>query len=198
MTSLFPLSLSIPAFIAASVALGFFFGFFLERAGFGSALKLTAQFYLKDWSVLKVMFGAIVVACLGLVFLSMTGIVDFSLLYIPDAYYGPMLLGGLMVGAGFIIGGYCPGTSVVAASTGKLDGLLFTFGILAGIFAFGSFEASFDEFFTGGSRGPLTLPQLLDLPAGVVAFLLAGIALAAFWLGERVEKAKAAATSNQE
>jgi hypothetical protein len=32
--------------VIVALFLGFGFGFFLERAGFGSARKLTAQFYL--------------------------------------------------------------------------------------------------------------------------------------------------------
>jgi hypothetical protein len=192
MNPLFPLTLSTALFVVLSVALGFLFGFFLERAGFGSALKLTGQFYLNDWSVLKVMFGAIVIACLGLVLLSMTGILDFGLIYVPDAHYMPMLVGGLMVGLGFIVGGYCPGTGVVAASTGKLDGIVFLAGIIAGIFVFGAAEPSFHEFFTGGSSGPVTLMQLSGLPSGVLAFLLALMAIGAFWLGEKVEAAKGA------
>ena len=198
MSALFPLTLSTGLFVALSIALGFLFGFFLERAGFGSALKLTGQFYLNDWSVLKVMFGAIVVACLGLVLLSMMGIVDFGMIYVPDAYYLPMLLGGLMVGLGFIVGGYCPGTGGVAASTGKWDGLVFLTGIVAGIFVFGVTEPAFHEFFTGGSSGPVTLSQLTGLPSGVLAFLLAAMAIGAFWMGEKVERAMRAKKAVQE
>ena len=49
------------SFILAFV-IGIGFGFFLERAGFGSGRKLAAQFYLRDLSVLKVMFTAIITA----------------------------------------------------------------------------------------------------------------------------------------
>jgi hypothetical protein len=198
MNALFPLTLSTGLFVLFSIFLGFLFGFFLERAGFGSALKLTGQFYLNDWSVLKVMFGAIVVACLGLVLFSMMGIVDFGMIYVPDAYYLPMLIGGLMVGLGFIVGGYCPGTGVVAASTGKWDGLVFLAGIVAGIFVFGVTEPSFHDFFTGGSSGPVTLSQLTGLPSGVFAFLLAAMAIGAFWMGEKVERAMRMKRTGQE
>ena len=39
-----------------TLVIGFFFGFVLERAGFGNAGNLAAQFYLYDMRVLKVMF----------------------------------------------------------------------------------------------------------------------------------------------
>lgn len=187
MNSLFPLSLSGGQYIAVSVVLGFLFGFFLERAGFSSALRLTGQFYFRDWSVLKVMFSAIVVAMLGLGWLALAGLVDMGQIYIPETYLWPQIVGGILVGAGFILGGYCPGTSVVAAAVGKLDGLFFLAGIFAGILGFGILEPSIHSFNVLGARGPLTLPQLFNLPAGVLAFLIAAAAIAAFWAAESSE-----------
>jgi uncharacterized protein len=185
----FPFSLSTGNFILASLALGFFFGFFLERAGFSSALKLTGQFYFRDFSVLKVMFSAIVVAMLGLAWLSLPGVVDMGQVYVPDAYLWPQIVGGLLLGAGFIVGGYCPGTSVVAAATGKLDGFFFLAGIFAGIFGFGVVEPSIHEFNVSGALGPLTLQQLFGVPAGVAAFCVAAVAIAAFAAAEMSEGA---------
>jgi hypothetical protein len=52
---------------------GIGFGFFLERAGFGNARKLMAQFYLTDMAVFKVMFTAVVTAMLGLTYLAWAG-----------------------------------------------------------------------------------------------------------------------------
>lgn len=187
MTALFPLDLSTGAFLAASVILGFFFGFFLERAGFSSARKLTDQFYFRDWGVLKVMFSAIVVAMLGLAWLALTGAVDMGQIYIPDAYLWPQIVGGLLLGSGFILGGYCPGTSVVAAATGKLDGLFFVLGIFAGIFGYGMIEPAIHNFNLSSALGPLTLQQLFHTSAGVVAFCVAAVAVAAFWAAEQSE-----------
>ncbi|HEV2426382.1 MAG TPA: YeeE/YedE thiosulfate transporter family protein [Terriglobia bacterium] len=102
----FAASFSAFAYFAIAVVLGLFFGFFLERAGFSSARKLTAQFYLKDWAVLKVMFTAIVVAMLGLVYFSLMGWLNMGQVYIPATFLWPQLAGGLLLGAGFIVGGY--------------------------------------------------------------------------------------------
>jgi len=93
-------------YLAVSLLLGFFFGFFLERAEFSSAKKLTAQFYFKDFSVLKVMFTAIVVAMLGIAYLAAAGRLDMSQVYVPLTFLWPQIAGGLLLGAGFIIGGY--------------------------------------------------------------------------------------------
>lgn len=97
---------SLVTYLTVAVLLGFFFGFFLERAGFSSAKKLTAQFYFKDFAVLKVMFTAIVVAALGLAYFGLTGWLDMSQVFVPATFIWPQLLGGLMLGAGFIVGGY--------------------------------------------------------------------------------------------
>ncbi|MGC8792828.1 MAG: YeeE/YedE thiosulfate transporter family protein [Bryobacteraceae bacterium] len=187
MKAIFPLELPTPAFVAVSLGLGFLFGFFLERAGFSSATRLTGQFYFRDWSVLRVMFGAIVVAMLGLGWLALAGVLDMSAVYVPETYLWPQLVGGLVLGVGFILGGYCPGTSVVAAATGKLDALFFMTGIFAGIWLFGAAEPFLHDFHTSGARGPLTLPQVLNMTTGTVASLIASVALAAFWAAEMSE-----------
>jgi hypothetical protein len=97
---------SLTTYLAVAVLLGFFFGFFLERAGFSSAHKLVAEFYFKDFSVLKVMFSAIVVAMLGIAYFSLVGWLDMSQVFVPPTYIWPQLVGGLLLGAGFIVGGY--------------------------------------------------------------------------------------------
>ncbi len=82
------------------------FGFWLERAGFGSSRKLALQFYFKDMAVLKVMFTAIVVSMLGLLYMSLFGWFDLSLLYINPTFMWAQVIGGLLLGVGFTIGGY--------------------------------------------------------------------------------------------
>ena len=98
---------------------GIAFGWFLERGGMGNARKLAGQFYFTDLSVLKLMFSAIVTAMLGLFWLSWAGLLDLSRVYVPETFIAPQLVGGLVFGVGFAIGGLCPGTSCVAAATGR-------------------------------------------------------------------------------
>lgn len=189
MNAPFLLSFSVPEFIFWALVIGFFFGFFLERAGFSSAMKLTAQFYFRDFSVLKVMFTAIIVAMVGIGYFSMLGWLDMSQVYIPPAFIWPQLVGGLLLGAGFIVGGYCPGTSVVAAATGKLDALFFMAGIFLGIFLFGIGEPAFEGFNNSGSLGPLTLPLWLNLNTGIMILAIVVVAVGAFWAAEKSEGA---------
>lgn len=178
------------ASLAVAAALGLGFGFFLERAGFGSARKLTAQFYLTDMSVLKVMFTAIVTAMVGVFALFAIGWLDFSKIYLTPTYVVPQLVGGLVFGVGFIIGGYCPGTSVAGIATGKIDAGVYLLGMLTGIVLFAEI---FDVFFSGwieaSPLGQVTLPKLLGLPYGVLVFSVILLAGGAFVLAERVEAA---------
>ena len=92
--------------LLVAFVLGLGFGFFLERAGFGSARKLVAQFYLTDLSVFKVMFTALVTAMVGVIFLNRIGFLDIGELPLIGTYMAPMVVGGLILGSGFAIGGY--------------------------------------------------------------------------------------------
>lgn len=175
------------ASLAVAVALGFGFGFFLERAGFGSARKLTAQFYLRDLSVLKVMFSAIVTAMLGVYALTSIGLLDLSQVYLTPTFVVPQLVGGLVLGAGFIIGGYCPGTSMAGIATGRIDALVFALGLFFGLAVFAEGFNLFASWHEMTAQGKLTLPQWLGIPYGAVVAIVAALALAAFVLAERTE-----------
>jgi uncharacterized membrane protein YedE/YeeE len=176
------------ASLVVAFVVGLGFGFFLERAGFGSARKLTAQFYLTDLAVFKVMFSAIVTAMLGLFYLSWAGLVDMTLVYFGPTYLMPQVVGGLLLGVGFVIGGYCPGTSMVAMATGRLDALVFGFGILAGIFAFGEAYPAIERLVYATHLGEVTLPEVLGLPYGLVVLLVVLVALGGFRGAEAVER----------
>lgn len=176
----------------ASFIIAFFigigFGFFLERAGFGSARKLAAQFYLRDLSVLKVMFTAIITAMTGLYVFSRLGMLDLSLVYLVPTFLVPQIVGGLLLGAGFVIGGYCPGTSCVSAATGRIDGLVYLLGMIAGLLGFGEVYPRIVGFAHSTPMGQITLPKLFDLPYGLLVFAAVLMALGAFAAGEWAEK----------
>jgi hypothetical protein len=169
-------------------ALGIAFGFFLERAGFGSARKLAAQFYLYDMSVFKVMFTAIVTALLGVTYLGWIGWLDLGQVYLVPTHLGPQLLGGLVLGIGFVIGGYCPGTSVAALATGRVDGVVYALGIGAGTFAYAEVYPALKEFADSGAMGQVTLPEVLNLPWGVVVFAVVVMAVVGFWAATLIER----------
>jgi len=171
--------------------IGIGFGFALERAGFGNSKKLAMQFYFRDLTVFKVMFTAIITAMAGVIFLSALGWLDLESIYINPTYLWPGIAGGLIMGLGFAIGGYCPGTSIVGLSTFKMDAVFYLMGAMIGMFAFGEIEPLITPFFSGeysGFMGRVTLYQALGISAGVIGFVVILIALGGFRASEWAEK----------
>ena len=171
--------------------IGIGFGFFLERAGFGNGKKLAMQFYFRDMSVLKVMFSAIVTAMLGIYFLSVIGFVDLSLVYLVPTNILPQAIGGILLGFGFAIGGYCPGTSCVSAATGKKDGFIYILGVLAGVFVFSEVFPLIKGFYNATPMGQITIPQWSNIPYGLLVFAVVVMAVGAFMAAEWAEKKNA-------
>lgn len=181
---------SLSLVVAFLVGIGF--GFFLERAGFGSSRKLAAQFYFTDMTVFKVMFTAIVTAMLGVYYLSVFGVMDLSLVYLTPTFLAPQIVGGLILGAGFVVGGYCPGTACVGAATGRVDAMVLFVGIFVGIFGFSELYPLVSGFYSSTDMGQLTLPQVTGLPYGLLVFAVVLMALGGFAGAEWVEKRMAA------
>ena len=168
--------------------IGIGFGFFLEQGGLGSAKKLAAQFYFRDLTVFKIMFTAIITAMIGLFWLSWIGFVDISLVYVNPTYILPQLVGGLLFGAGFVIGGLCPGTCLVSSATGRIDGLFTLMGIFSGIFIFAELYNYISTFLYSTSLGEITIPQFFNLSHGLILFLVVLLAVAGFIAAEKIEQ----------
>ncbi len=169
-------------------AIGFAFGHTLEMAGFGDSRKLAAQFYFRELTVLKVMFTAIAVAMTLLFGAVGLGLIDFSHVWVNPTYLASGVLGGLIMGVGFIVGGYCPTTSLAASSTGKIDGMMFMAGGFFGAFLFGETEPLFDGWYNqAGYLGRLTLDQVLGVSQPVLVVAIVAMALFMFWGSEWLE-----------
>jgi uncharacterized protein len=184
----FPESASLTVTLIVALGVGIGFGAALERAGLGHARLLVAQFYGRDLRVLKVMFSALVVAMLGLFWLGRFGLLDLRAVYVPPTFLAPQLVGGLVFGAGLIVAGLCPGTACVAAATGRIDGWLVLLGLFGGMLGCGLVLQRWAGFYESSARGAWTLPELLDLPYGVVVAGVVALALAAFVVAARIER----------
>lgn len=177
--------------LLTAILLGAGFGFSLERAGFGNARKLAAQFYLYDMAVFKVMFTAILVSMVGLFSLEYAGLVDLGRLWINPSYFPSQAVGGVLLGVGFVISGYCPGTSVVSAASGRLDGIVALGGVFLGTAVFAvamDVLPGLEALYTAGSGEVILLHDLFGIPAPVLALILVAGALAAFIGAEKVEE----------
>jgi len=165
-------------FLLMAGFMGVLFGWFLERSGFGSAKMLTAVFTMRDFRVYRVMFTAVLTAMIGAQILAAVGVLELGLLEINTTYLWPMALGGLLFGVAFYLGGFCPGTAVVAMVRGRLDGLAFLVGIVLGIYGFALFfdgpgQASwFQNFYLPDGATVMTAvqePYTWILVAGITA-----------------------------
>ena len=168
--------------------IGIGFGFVLEQSGFSSSRKLAGVFYGYDMVVLKVFFTAAITAMLGMLYFSLFGWIDLSLVFVNPMYLWSAIIGGIIMGAGFITGGFCPGTSICGAAIGKIDAMIFIIGIFIGVFIFGEGYPIWNKLYNGYFLGSPKLSDSLGLSDGIFAFLLIVIALGMFWGAEWVEK----------
>ncbi len=170
-----------------ALIIGFGFGYVLEQAGFSSAKKLAGVFYGYDFVVLRVFFTAGITALTGLIFFEYLGWIDMGLVYINPTYLWSAIIGGVIMGFGFIMGGFCPGTSIVAAVIGKIDAIVFIVGIFIGIFLFGHFYNAFENIYYGEYLGQIFIYDSLGISKKWFVFFLAVMALGAFVFTKIIE-----------
>jgi len=173
-------------FLAFIIGIGF--GFVLESNGFSSSRRLAGMFYGYDTTVLKVFFTAAIVGSVGLLFLGLFKWIDLSSIYINPTYLWSTLGGGVIMGAGFILGGYCPGTSFCAASIGKLDALAFIGGMFIGILIFTEGYPLWEGFYNANFMGSPVISEMIGTSRGFLTLLIILAALGMFWVGEWAEK----------
>jgi hypothetical protein len=168
--------------------IGVSFGAVLEMSGFGISTKLTGQFYLKDQTVFKGMFSGVIVAMVLTFGASSLGLLDFNRVWVPPTYLWPIIVGGFLIGVGFLVGGFCPGTSIVGAASGKIDAFFYIGGILTGIVIFGESFSFVEQFYSAGDMGRLIIPDWLGLPTGIVVFVITVVAILLIWGSEQLER----------
>lgn len=187
-----PLSslVELPAWLDMLIALliGTGFGFSLEQAGFSSSRKLVGMFYGYDTTVIKVFFTAAIVALVGSQFLSYFGFLNLNQVYVNEFYVSASITGGIIMGAGFIMGGFCPGTGLSALSIGKIDAVVFVAGGLTGAFIFAETYPIIQNLANSSYKGPVRIDEMLGIPTGLFILLLIVAAAIMFWLGELAER----------
>ena len=125
---------------------------------------------------------------LGLVFLNYFELIDLGVVYINEYYIESAIIGGVIMGLGFIVGGFCPGTSVCAAAIGKIDAIAFLGGSFLGILAFGETYPLWENIYMKNYLGGLKLSDAIGISDGLLVFGVIAAAVLMFWIGEWAEK----------
>ncbi len=176
------------ASLIIALIIGFFFGLFLERGGLGNPHKLTGVFYLKDFTVPKVMFTAILVASGGLYLLGDLKVLDVSKMWIVPTFFWPQIAGGFLFGLGYLVAGYCPGTAVTGLAGGRIDAFVTMLGMIAGSLVFAVIYPAIENFYLSSGMGTATLPGILGVSHWVVLFFLVVMAGLMFYFMEKLER----------
>ncbi len=173
--------------ILTSIFAGVLFGYILISSGMGNSRKISAVFYGKDWSVMKVMFSAVVTSMILTYSAYYLGLLDISLVQLTKLNLGAQIYGGLIFGTGMAVGGYCPGTAIAAGATRKLDALIFILGFMVGLWLFAINYSSISSFFMTSNLGKVTLSDVFNLSYGTMVMLVVLTAIGTFVLLSKTE-----------
>jgi rhodanese-related sulfurtransferase/uncharacterized membrane protein YedE/YeeE len=173
--------------IATALPIGIAFGVILERTGLGDPRVIAGQLTGRDFTVVRVMFGAIVTAMLGLVWASAAGWIDLSTIAVPPTDVAAQVIGSVIFGGGFALAALCPGTACVAASSGRRDGLAAVAGMLGGTALTALVWPAFGDVAAAVPREAALLPDDLGLPLWAVVLIVTGLAVGAAIIGRRLD-----------
>jgi hypothetical protein len=171
-----------------AILIGIVFGFTLESSGFSSSRKIAGVFYGYDFAVLKVFFTAALVAMIGIYYMDYLELVNVEQLFVLPTYTWSAIIGGIIMGFGFVVGGFCPGTTLCAAAIGKIDAMATMVGIFIGIFIFSEFYDFIEPLFDGSYLGRITITDSLGISPYWFIFLFSILAIVAFYVADMVRK----------
>ncbi|MBW1646244.1 MAG: YeeE/YedE family protein, partial [Deltaproteobacteria bacterium] len=172
-------------------------GFVLQKAGAANPQKIIGMLRLRDFHLMKAILLGIGSSSLGLFLLLAAGLVPVAHLGVKSSYVG-VVVGGAILGVGWALAGFCPGTGVVAVGAGRRDAWSFTIGGLVGAFIFmlvyGRLQGTVLFHGLGGkatlaATGSPKFPALFPaVPGLVVAGVIAAVFILAAWLLPAGEK----------
>jgi len=173
--------------MVAAMISGAGMGYVLQRAGFDRANNMASIFYGRDFRVMRVIFTTILTSMLGLYFLDLAGVMPIGNVGLLPTFFWPQLVGGAILGFGFIIGGYCPGTSVVSSMSGKIDAMFFVAGLFVGGLLLTMSYSALETFHNSGAMGRILVHEYLGIPSGVMVLGVMLFAVGSLFAVTRIE-----------
>lgn len=171
-----------------AILIGIVFGFTLEASGFSSSRKIAGVFYGYDFAVLKVFFTAALVAMIGVYYMDYFELINTEQLFVLPTYTWSAIIGGISMGLGFVLGGFCPGTTLCAAAIGKIDAMATMAGIFIGIFLFSELYDFIEPLFDSSYLGRITVTDSLGISPYWFIFLFAILAVITFYFADVIRK----------
>lgn len=171
-----------------AILIGIAFGYILEASGFSSSRKLVGVFYGYDFAVLKVFLTATLVAVIGLHYMDYLHWLDIEQLFIQPTYVWAAIIGGVIMGVGFLAGGFCPGTSLCAVGIGKIDGIVFTLGLFIGILVFSEAFDWLEPLYEKSFLGHITMSESFNSSPYLIIFIFTIVSLLAFFFSDMIRK----------
>ncbi len=171
-----------------AILIGIVFGFSLEASGFSSSRKIAGVFYGYDFAVLKVFFTAALVAMIGVYYMDYLELVNVEELFVLPTYTWSAIVGGIFMGFGFVVAGFCPGTTLCAAAIGKIDAMATMVGIFIGIFMFSELYDFIEPLFDSSYLGRITITDSLNISPYWFIFLFAILAVITFYVVDVIRK----------
>ncbi len=151
---------------------GIAMGLLIQRVRASSPVVILQNLRLENLGIIKFMATTIAVGMITVYTLN---------LFIPQAlhfdikptYFVGVLLGGLIFGVGFGLGGYCPGTCVVGIGEGRRDAWFALLGGIVGALVFTLvYESMIAPIVQLMDFGKITVQDLLHVPAIVPALVI--------------------------
>ncbi len=172
--------------IISAICLGALFGFVLHRVGASNPQNIINMLRLTDLHLIRAILLGIALAS-AILFIGLTlGFFDPSHLSVKTSYWG-VIIGGVILGVGWALAGYCPGTGVAALGEGRKDAIFFIAGGLVGAWLYMVTYSAFKGMFLLDNilGGKVTLAQtpkesyavLLDKIPGIIPALIVALVL---------------------
>ena len=150
-----------PRQLVLGLVFGVVFGFLLQKGGVAKYEVLMGQFFLTDFTVVKIMLTAVAVGMVGIFSMRAMGLVK---LHVKPTRYASNIVGGLLFGVGLGLLGYCPGTGAAALGQGNYDAIAGIAGLMAGSYLYAEtsdyLSATIQKI---GNRGGIMLPDLIGM-----------------------------------